>query len=77
MRKVAVLATHDIILTTLTYMRNPNMEISSGVAFVDGANESTERRETHGVILGDDLLYDYITPPFESVFAGRRFQRFV
>jgi hypothetical protein len=76
MRKVAVLATHDIILTTLTCMRNPNVEISSRIVFAQGTEDSVHRGKALNVILGDDVLYDRIMPSFESAFAGRQFQRY-
>lgn len=80
-RRVAVLATHDMILTALTYLRSPKVEISGRVVFA----ESTEGDGDEGsgttasaksfLWLTDNILFDRIMPSFESVFAGREYQR--
>ena len=69
-----MLATHDIILTALGYMRQPGIEVKSlGVSFAEDSIDSVH--SSVSTSLSDDVLYGCIMPSFESVFAGRSFQR--
>eukprot|EP00602_Paraphysomonas_sp_CaronLab_P007358 CAMPEP_0185034758 /NCGR_PEP_ID=MMETSP1103-20130426/24887_1 /TAXON_ID=36769 /ORGANISM="Paraphysomonas bandaiensis, Strain Caron Lab Isolate" /LENGTH=2224 /DNA_ID=CAMNT_0027571539 /DNA_START=141 /DNA_END=6815 /DNA_ORIENTATION=+ len=82
-RHVSVAATHDVINTTLNYMRNSTFEIPAAVSFVEDDTEAGlnahigEKKSgwSNQVHLSDDVLYDYIMPSFETVFAGRQYQR--
>lgn len=73
-RSVAVAATNDIICCALEYMLRGS-SVASDIQFVDqGANESLTI-SMDSVVLTDDALYNGILPSFETVFAGRMYQR--
>jgi hypothetical protein len=87
---VSVAATHDVIMTTLTYLRDDGsvMDISRTVACVEetsGQREENRWRSISSALetgtnitqLCDDFLYESVMPSFETVFAGRPYQRFL
>ena len=74
-RTVAVAATNDIICCALEYMLRGS-SVTNDIYFVDqGVNDVTISMDT--VVLTDDALYNGILPSFETVFAGRTYQRWV
>lgn len=75
-------ATHDIILKTLNYLKSPSLDqLSKTVTYSEddsNAALATLCLDVHNTVcisVSDSVLYATLMPSFETVFAGRKYQR--
>lgn len=66
-RKFAVTSLFDILTATLLYLKSPNLPVVAASTDVDVDHPTS--RISH--LLTDDLLFNWVLPPFETCFCGR------
>ena len=78
-------ATHDVILSSMRYMQQQQQSAtgpSAGIPFlrdnltsVAAGSDAAAAGCVASLVMADELMFNFVLPPFESVFVGRDFQR--
>lgn len=86
-RAISVAATHDVILSSMRYIQQQQARQASGaslspasvIAFMREplpAHSSGDGAGPVSLVMSDELLFNYVLPPFETVFVGRDIHRY-
>eukprot|EP01038_Epipyxis_sp_PR26KG_P012463 gene12463-16716_t len=79
-RAISVAATHDLIVTSLSFLQNPGLLSTtiSNLPYLDDDKPIVGSKPLNfsgQVLLSDEILLNYILPTFDTVFTARNIHR--